>query len=247
MKYKLQLLVVGEYTRINLFYHSLNLQKRIHRPDKIEHLPKFVVMGVDYFEFSFFSTSNSFIYKKYFDEEYAALVEKERVDNKKSLESIDFLVNQKLNQYFIYNYYNAIDYLLKCRNGNTSYVSDYGQYIILPQPKAKSGDYLKRDSNVIEIQKRAYLEIIDFCKYHDIELFFLMPPLRSIEMDNYDISVINTFDNMFYEDSNNKYLKFSNNSVFTINDFMDDTHLNIIGADKFSNLVNIALREEIYE
>ncbi len=32
MKYKLQLLVVGEYTRINLFYHSLNLQKRIHRP-----------------------------------------------------------------------------------------------------------------------------------------------------------------------------------------------------------------------
>jgi hypothetical protein len=33
LKYKLQLLVVGEYTRINLFYHSLNLQKRIHRPD----------------------------------------------------------------------------------------------------------------------------------------------------------------------------------------------------------------------
>ena len=33
MKYKLQLLVVGEYTRINLFYHSLNLQKRIHRPN----------------------------------------------------------------------------------------------------------------------------------------------------------------------------------------------------------------------
>jgi len=32
LKYKLQLLVVGEYTRINLFYHSLNLQKRIHRP-----------------------------------------------------------------------------------------------------------------------------------------------------------------------------------------------------------------------
>ena len=23
---------VDEYTRINLFYHSLNLQKRIHRP-----------------------------------------------------------------------------------------------------------------------------------------------------------------------------------------------------------------------
>ncbi len=42
MKYKLQLLVVGEYTRINLFYHSLNLQKRIHRPE---------LLGVFYFFF----------------------------------------------------------------------------------------------------------------------------------------------------------------------------------------------------
>ena len=213
--------------------------------ETIEKLPERVILGVDYFEFSFVSAGMQSTYDDFFNKEYDDILA-----NCSSLSfggeksNFDTQINKKLNILFISNYYNAISYLYNRyikKDKRVSYISELGQYCIYPQPKAKAGDFLTRSSEIMNEQKNAYDKIILFCKENDIKIIQLMLPLRDIELNCYTLETKEKFDNLFITNVYAKYISYASESDFTISDFMDDTHLNLNGADKFTKLLNTDL------
>lgn len=213
--------------------------------ETIGKLPERVILGVDYFEFSFVSAGMQSTYDVFFDKEYDDILA-----NCSSLSfggekrNIDTQINKRLNILFISNYYNAISYLYNRyikKDKRVSYVSELGQYCIYPQPKAKIGDFLTRSSEIMNEQKNAYDRIILFCKENNIKIIQLMLPLRDIELNCYTQESKENMDNIFYSNDFAKYLNYASKPGFFISDFMDDTHLNLNGADKFTKLLNVDL------
>lgn len=73
-------------------------------------------------------------------------------------------------------------------------------------------------------------------------------PMRETEIKSFSDSIIARFDNLFQSKTNNNkvfYLNFGRVNQFTINDYMDYTHLNPEGADKFSVMLNDSLNKII--
>lgn len=70
-----------------------------------------------------------------------------------------------------------------------------------------------------------------------------MLPLRDIEQSCYSEEIKSDFNAMFNTLYSAAYLNYSTNEVFTIKDFMDDTHLNLIGAEHFTTILNIDLKK----
>lgn len=212
-----------------------------------EKLPKRIILGVDYFEFSFVSAGMQAAYDAYFDKEYDEIIlncSSLSFDNKKT--DIDDKINKRLNILLIHNYYNAVSYLFNkyiLKDNRVSYVSEYGQYRIYPQPKAKAGDFLTRSSNILEEQKSAYEKIFELCKQNNIAIIQVMLPLRDIEQNCYSEETKLLFNNMFSSNNHSKYLNYSTNENFSLKDFMDDTHLNLSGADNFTTLLNDDLKK----
>ncbi len=213
--------------------------------EKIDKLPKRIILGVDYFEFSFISAGMKNTYDLYFDNEYDEVLNNCNYlsfDNEKL--SFDLKINKRLNTLFIYNYYNAISYLYYkyiLKDSRVSYVSESGQYKIYPQPKAGLGDFLTRSSDILIEQKTAYQKIIKFANEKNIKIIQIMLPLRDIEINCYKTEQKENIDNLFASQLNAKYLNFSKHKFFNIYDFMDDTHLNINGSNKFSSTLDFEL------
>lgn len=210
--------------------------------DSIQRLPKQVILGVDYFEFSFVSAGMQSTYDLYFEKEYDEIIANcQNLSFGNAKVNIDTKINKLLNSLFISNYYNSLSYFYNRfikKDLRVSYVSDRGQYCIYPQPTASVGDFLTRSSDVMEEQKIAYQNIISFCKDNDIKIVLVMLPLRDIELDCYTSETKAKFDSLFSSDTEIKYVNYSKLENFTILDFMDDTHLNLVGADKFSKVLN---------
>ena len=208
----------------------------------VQRLPNYVILGVDYFEFSFVSAGMQATYDLYFDKEYDEILENcQSLSFSNNKVNIDAKINKLLNSLFISNYYNTLSYIYNRyirQDKRISYVSDTGQYCIYPQPTASEGDFLTRSSDIMDEQKVAYQNIITFCKDNNIHLVLVMLPLREIELDCYTDETKAKIDNMFSSDLQIQYINYSKLSEFSISDFMDDTHLNLIGADKFSKILN---------
>lgn len=204
-------------------------------------IPDTVILGVDYFEFSFVSTVLKDVYSQYFSPDYIKSIDKYVVKSNNKLDDLNNFMNSRMStlfgrsasQYFDFLYYH---YIL----GDSiqfPYLKDNGQYIIRPLPHAKEGDFVKRDSTILEIQEKSFESIISFTKIHNITLFLVMPPTRKIERDSYSIEFVKKRDEYFIskcEEGNIFYISYFNDNDFITTDFMDDTHLTPIAADRFS-------------
>jgi hypothetical protein len=221
---------------------------------KIEYLrnhkiiPDTIILGVDYFEFSFVSTAMSDIYKRYFTPEYLHSIDRfNQNEGSNKVQGVNEFININLSnlfgrsasQYFYYLYNKTVNRTKM----EVPYLKENGQYIINPIPKAGEGDFLKRDTNILNIQRIYFEKILSFSLENNVIVFLVMPPLRNIERRCYKNSFIDEMDKYFIS-------KCKDNRVFYINYFerdydltyfMDDTHLNPSGADKFS----IELRNDI--
>lgn len=103
-----------------------------------------------------------------------------------------------------------------------------------PRHRELSDENFKR--NAARIQS-----IIDYCKTHNIELYFFSSPLYKTYIQQKikakDQKVKNYIQQLIASE-NIKYYNFENSSHFKLEDFSNDDHLNAKGAEKYSRLID---------
>lgn len=215
----------------NQIYYKLLYLKKINK------LPKEILMGVDYFQFSVFSDTRNHVYKKYFEGGY--------------MKDYDLDLNTSFSNYMTFTQ-NRINLWLEWIQGlkeynmeEVPYMTDRGQYVLYGM--AKENEKVTRESTVLPLQQKYFDKILEFCEDNNIKINMIMMPTRTNELESYSEETIKKFDDYFKskENENVRYLNFARDSRFVLEDYQDKTHLNKEGADKFSEILNEALSESL--
>lgn len=199
------------------------LKYLIDRKKEIDYL----VLGIDYFQFSILSDTRNYIYADFFDADYLK-------DYKTNILRLKF-------NYHIGNL-NPKKLLSLIPKGGKATLRENGQY--LKPGFAKENDTIHRDISRLKVQEDYFSKIINLCKKEDITVFMVMLPIRQNELNSYRIEDIEKFEayiNTLVDNTNVYYLNFSTNPDYKTEDYTDITHLNEKAADRFSKVLNDSL------
>ncbi|WBW98641.1 hypothetical protein [Oceanirhabdus sp. W0125-5] len=202
-----------------MYYKLLYLEKE-------NKLPKVVLLGTDYFQFSFISDTRNFVYKSLLDKEY---IKDYSFDFNKYM-NIRMTTLQK-------NLILRVESIFKNENVNRPFMRENGQFIY--HGKGSQTKTFNRSSEMKDIQKDYYEKILEFCRDKNIKVIVVMPPLRKIELEDYQVDYLNEFNNYINKSIGEEgiYLNYTYDKRFNIDDFWDITHLDKKGADKFSKML----------
>lgn len=215
----------------NQMYYKLLYLMEHRKP--IEYL----IIGTDYFQFSFLDVSRNYIYSNLFPEEY----------------QLDFENKSKADIMVDYckavwsNKQNAVLPCLKLilnrpAGKNVSYQKDNGQYFTFGT--ADPDEVIDRDYSVLDIQLDYFRKIIAACEANEIQLYVIMPPLWSGETKSHTDEERKVFDDMIRSELSGtafagNYINYSEeNGLLPYTDFTDITHLNAEASDRFSEYIN---------
>jgi RNase H-fold protein (predicted Holliday junction resolvase) len=181
---------------------------------------KYVILGVDYFQFSFMSNTRNYVYADYLGEGY--------------LNDYDDNILKLKAQYYLGNI-DPKKLLLFGSASNIPSLKSNGQY--LKPGFAKEGDVIQRNIKRLKIQEGYFKKILQFCKEKKITVFLVMLPTRPNELKSYTTKQIEEFDRYIGKYTNKTdvyFLNYSLDSSYTTSDYTDITHLNESAADRFS-------------
>jgi hypothetical protein len=174
---------------------------------------KYLILGIDYFEFNVFSDTRNYEYGSIFDDSYFA--------------------DYPTKNYAFSHYFNRVDIenvkalLLYLQYGNKHYLNENGQY--RTTGITSESDTITRSIKRIQILEKYFSKIIEHCNQKKVKVFLLLMPLREVEI------------NMFINSYVNKdvvLLNYTNDKRLSVKDYSDACHLNEKGADKFSKMLN---------
>ena len=213
-----------------------------------------IVMGVDYFEFSFLSDRRNVAYGKFFGDEYLrdfAGPETSRAAGVMNavLHPID---EQAFNNLMIRQFTRPASLLtervLAGVQASTppppirAVLKPNGQYILDAGPQR--ADPISRDATRLPIQEQYFKRILQWAAEKKIRVLMVMPPLRRMELDSYPPGVVEAFDDWLARSASEHgatYVNFARHAEFTDQDFADVTHLNEAAADRWSRLLGAVL------
>ena len=196
---------------------------------------QYLVIGTDYFQFSFLGDSRNYVYNRMLGIEYMrdyndSLV-REVFNNavqywKIRRETVRFCIP------YLRGEYESVD---------NAYLKENGQYIV--PGTATPEDTVTRSINIMEIQREYFEKIIECCVNHNIELYVVMPPARDEELSSYTAEQRADFDAMIEdalaEHYAGHYINCSDLAEFKhYSNYADITHLNEDAADAFSEYLN---------
>lgn len=197
----------------------------------------YLIIGTDYFQFSFLSDTRNYIYSKFFPEEYMA-----------DFGHTSFLEKQEAYYTQLWtNKQNALPsclrYILGMPAPNVvNYQKENGQYVVYGE--ANPNETVNRDYSILDIQYDYFLRIIDLCEKEKIQLYVIMPPLwigetsshSNQERDEFNNFINNVLSRTSYK---NNYINYSEEmGLSSYTDFIDVTHLKPTAADEFSKYIN---------
>lgn len=199
---------------------------------------KYLIIGTDYFQFSFLSDTRNYMYSFLLSEGYQNDYEK-----KGKLELLyEFCLaiwnNKRNSGKYIRQWICHVP-----EPQNLNYQKKNGQYIVYGI-NSKPGERIYRDYAIKDVQLYYFKKILDICEKNKIELYVIMPPLQEGELILHDNEEREIFDKMIYSELNKKgfrdryinFMKLKGVSPFT--DFMDVTHLNARAADEYSDYMH---------
>ena len=196
----------------------------------------YLVLGVDYFEFSFLSSSRNYVYGSYFGSEYLGNFHDSLNDQFNAYMSLKF--TQSFPSVMAYWFGYAHD----AAESNRSHLKPNGQYIVaFHKSKEWWRDTAKRESNRLPVEEAYFEKILAYTQQHQIATLLIMPPTRDDELKSYDTATIKEFDELFQTKARQygaHYLNFSTNKKFALEDYMDSTHLTPEAADRFSRMLS---------
>lgn len=201
---------------------------------------KYLILGVDYFQFSFMSDSRNYVYSQLLPKEYS---DDYPLFNKALLMGLD-------NYFGIDKFRTTLNALSTTIKGDTTekaFLKGNGQYI--KPGKATKNDKITRDYKMLNKQKNYFELILAECEKKDIEVFMVMPPIRENELETYPKSVISFYTNYFKKSAgeNAHFLDYSQSSLFEYTDYTDITHLNAASAIRLSSLLNSRIVNYMHE
>jgi hypothetical protein len=184
---------------------------------------KYLVLGVDYFQFSFISDARNHIYGSLLGEDYAKDYNSNYIIQEIKYR-LGFLKPEKLQ---------GLEF-----TEHKPFIKDNGQYIKFGLPK--KNDSIKRSIQRLNIQVKYFEKILDLCNNKHIITFFVIMPIRDNEFANYKKNQICEFNDFLSSFTNESVmlLDFGKDKNFKFQDFSDITHLNADAAERFSFKLN---------
>lgn len=198
---------------------------------------EYLIIGTDYFQFSFLADSRNYIYDRFFPKEYLYDYEMHSF--------LDIIVSHYSSLWI--NKQNALPSCIKYVLGisepeQKKHLKDNGQYITYGEANPNATTNV--DYSVKDIQYDYFIKIINVCENENIELFVIMPPLWEGETKSHSDQERELFNAMIYDslsktDYRNNYINYSKEvGLSSYVDFVDITHLNQTAADAFSEYIN---------
>jgi hypothetical protein len=203
--------------------------------DKNNKSFKYLVLGVDYFQFSYISATRNYAYYQWFDEEYKSDYPFHRYIP-------DFIYETQILDPSRIKY---IKYVFDKKYNKTIYLKENGQYI---RPGKATESNISDDSIFrIPVQVNYFEKILQKCRKDNIKVFLCMMPARQLALKNYTPDQIKEFDSFIsgYRDNNTFLLNFTYDKSFVMSDYTDVKHLTEEGADKFTKLLNDSIKSLI--
>jgi hypothetical protein len=190
---------------------------------------KYVIIGVDYFQFSFIADTRNYVYSDLFSEEYNSDY------NSLSANSFNYLL-QATNILKV----ERLKYLknLFIKNQTLIYLKENGQYI---RPgKAKISDKHFYSIKRLPIQELYFKKILNYCRENGIKVFLCRLPARNNALLNYSKADMVEFDRFIskHVNSNIHFLDYAHQPGWGVEDYTDITHLNEKAAERFSKQLN---------
>lgn len=213
-----------------MYYKLLYL---LDHGEKIDYL----IIGTDYFQFSFLSDTRNYVYSKLFPDEYMADFGQTTFFEKQEAYYTQIWTNKQ----------NALRSCLRFVLGRpaprvVNYQKDNGQYVV--NGEADPNETIDRDYSILDVQYDYFLRIIDLCEKESIQLYIIMPPLWSgetsshsdQERDEFNSLINNTLSQTSYR---NNYINYSEEmGLSSFTDFIDITHLKPAVADEYSKYIS---------
>jgi hypothetical protein len=213
--------------------------KFLEREKKISF--KYIILGTDYFQFSYSNGFSNF-FKNYLSDDEIFYDE----EPEKSHNFILSDLNDKFNSFMIHNFtgpFNIILKSLKALSGRDITIAiqkDNGQLAIREAPIGNQPIF--RNQMKLNSQVKYFEKILEFSQNNNITLILIIPPSTKEELENYSENDKKNFDNfikLYLEKySNITFLDYSIAPEISLNDYIDMTHLNADGADKFTKILN---------
>ncbi|HEX6162027.1 MAG TPA: hypothetical protein VFZ31_01590 [Vicinamibacterales bacterium] len=213
-----------------------------------------LVMGVDYFEFSFLSDRRNVAYGKYLGEEYLRdFAAPETGRAARILDAVLHPIDEPaFNNLMIRRFTRPASLLIERALAAVqssprpppirAVLKPNGQYILDAGPQR--ADPITRDATRLPIQEQYYRRILEWAAGNKIRVVLVMPPLRRMELDAYPPGVVDAFDEWLARSAAEHgatYVNFARHPEFTDQDFADVTHLNEAAADRWSRLLGAVL------
>ena len=216
---------------------------------------KTIVMGVDYFQFSFLSDRRNFAYAPHFAGAYLEDFARPPQSGLgrvmwAALHPID---EAGFNAFMIRYFTRPAALLIERALANLRkepaaaavrvFVKENGQYVV----EAPAGPLVpvERNATRLPVQERYFEAALDWARRNDVRLFLVMPPLHQRERASYAPGVVEAFDRWLDDRARAygaAYLNFSTHPAFGDADFADVTHLTTAAADRFSEMLGEAIR-----
>ena len=184
-------------------------------------------IGADYFQFSIFARDRNYIYDYLLDNAYCKDYNEsyltEQVENAKQL------------------FYNKQTLLLTALTRIALHqevkgkIKSNGQFTF--DSKAKPDDAVERKTDVRQIQKKYYNEIVELCHKNNIRVIAFTMPVREGEMQSYTKEDIARIQDIIKAPLSNgdQYVDMTCVDEFRdYKDYTDITHLNAAAADRFT-------------
>lgn len=193
--------------------------------DKNNKEYEYLVLGLDFFQFSVFSGTRNYVYDDFFGIEYLS-------DYEEGSSEVDYYLELLKIEKFRES--------IKLINSKEkpSFIKKNGQYIQYIRPMSLNG--IKRDSNKLKLQIDYFEKILDYCKKKKIKVFLCMLPIQEKEKINYSNKIVDDFYKFIsgYLNENVLLLNFTDDKNYTRTDYLDVTHFTEASANKFSSQLN---------
>jgi hypothetical protein len=193
-----------------------------------------LILGYDYFGFSYISDTRNYIYEDYFATQYS--------EDYRHKASIDKRFNSFITMNFTQTFKPFRIGLFKNPVPNMPYITEKGQYVRFGIASPYKSNTEKDSAKILDVQVKYFYKIVSYCKQKKIQLILVMIPARKIELENYTKLEMKKVDNVIKlgmsKYPSTCFLDYCNDSSFHTADFEDELHLNKYGADKISIKLN---------